>query len=50
MRVTALQARGVLDVNEFAATLGIFSVVVGEDDDLEGVILAAWSGLMKNSL
>ncbi|MEK4035390.1 hypothetical protein WOA01_21445 [Methylocystis sp. IM2] len=40
MLVTALQARGHLDVREFADLLGIFSAVVGEDDDLEGMILA----------
>ena len=49
MLVTALQARGHLDVREFADLLGIFSVVVGEDDDLEGMILAVWVGLLKDS-
>lgn len=50
MLVTALQARGHLDVAEFADTLGIFSVVVAEDDALEGDILAVWAGIMKESL
>lgn len=50
MLVTALQARSLLDVKEFADVLGVFSVVVGEDDDLEGIILAVWAGIMKDSL
>jgi hypothetical protein len=50
MLVTALQARGHLDVREFSNLLGIFSVVVGEDDDLEGMILAVWAGLLKDSV
>ncbi|MFG1305199.1 hypothetical protein V5F34_13835 [Xanthobacter autotrophicus] len=50
MLVTALQARGHLDVAEFAETLGIFSVVVAEDDALEGDILAVWAGITKESL
>jgi len=48
--ITALQARGHLDVREFSDLLGIFSVVVGEDDDLEGMILAVWAGLLKDSV
>lgn len=48
--VVALQARGLIKLEEFADTLGVFSVVVAEDDDLEGTILAAWAGMMKNSL
>ncbi|MBL7660950.1 hypothetical protein INQ28_32175, partial [Escherichia coli] len=44
------QARGHLDVREFSELLGIFSVVVGEDDDLEGMILAVWAGLLKDSV
>src|SRR3546814_14909275 len=39
MLATTLQARGVLDVEDFAGTLGVFSVVVGEDNRLEGEIL-----------
>lgn len=50
MLVTALQARGHLEVEEFSNLLGIFSVVVGEDDDLEGAILAIWAGTLKDSL
>lgn len=50
MLATALQARGHLDVREFSELLGIFSVVVGEDDDLEGMILAVWAGLLKESV
>ncbi len=50
MLVTALQARGHLKVREFADLLGVFSVVVGEDDDLEGMILAVWAGLLKDSV
>lgn len=50
MLVTALQARGHLEVEEFSNLLGIFSVVVGEDDDLEGAILAIWAGILKDSL
>lgn len=50
MLVTALAARGHLEVEEFSNILGIFSVVVGEDDDLEGAILAVWAGMMKESL
>lgn len=49
MLVTALQARGHLDAREFADLLGIFSVVIGEDDDLEGMILAVWAGVLKDS-
>lgn len=30
--------------------LGVFSVVVAEDDDIEGDILAVWAGIMKQSL
>ena len=48
--LTALQARGHLEVSEFADMLGVFSVVVAEDDDLEGDILAVWAGIMKQSL
>lgn len=50
MLVTTLQARDLLDVEDFAGTLGVFSVVVGEDDPLEGDILAVWAGIMKESL
>ncbi|MBE9605701.1 hypothetical protein IAI18_12585 [Acetobacteraceae bacterium H6797] len=50
MLLTALQARGHLNVEEFADTLGIFSVVVAEDNKLEGDILAVWAGTMKESL
>ena len=50
MLATAMQARGHLDVREFSELLGIFSVVVGEDDDLEGMILAVWAGLLKDSV
>ncbi len=50
MLVTTLQARGHLNVEEFAGMLGIFSVVVAEDDALEGDILAMWAGTMKESL
>lgn len=48
--LTALQARGYLQVSEFADMLGVFSVVVGKDDDLEGDILAVWAAIMKESL
>ncbi|MEO9337081.1 hypothetical protein ABFT80_06555 [Mesorhizobium sp. SB112] len=47
---TTLQARGVLDVEDFSGTLGVFSVVVAEDNPLEGDILAVWAGIMKESL
>ncbi|MBO9378806.1 hypothetical protein GG804_18730 [Sphingomonas histidinilytica] len=50
MLATTLQARGVLDVEDFAGTLGVFSVVVGEDNRVEGDILAVWAGIMKDSL
>lgn len=46
---TMLHARGVMDVEEFADTLAVFSVVVAEDDAAEGDILAVWAGLMKDS-
>mgnify|MGYP001170056560 CR=1 FL=1 len=49
MLATALQARGHLEVKEFADLLGVFSVVVGEEDDLEGAILAIWAGIMEDS-
>lgn len=49
MLVTTLHARGVLDVEEFASTLGVFSVVVAEDNQLEGDILAVWTGIMRES-
>lgn len=48
--VTALQARGHLEVGQISNLLGIFSVVVGEDDDMEGTILAIWAGILKDSL
>lgn len=48
--LTALQARGHLQVGEFADMLGVFSVIVGKDDDLEGDILAVWAAIMKESL
>jgi len=48
--LTALQARGHIQVAEFADMLGVFSVVVAEDDDIEGDILAVWAGIMKQSL
>jgi hypothetical protein len=50
MLVTALQARGHLEVEEFSNLLGIFSVVVGDDDDLEGAILAIWAATLRESL
>ncbi|MGY4197334.1 hypothetical protein [Bradyrhizobium sp. USDA 4520] len=50
MLVAALHARGHLDIKEFADLLGMFSVVVGEDDDLEGMIIAIWSGIMNDSV
>jgi len=50
MLVTALQARGHLNVEEFSSMLGIFSAVVAEDDALQGDILAVWAGTMKESL
>lgn len=45
---TMLHARGVMDMEEFAGTLGVFSVVVAEDNAAEGDILAVWAGLMKD--
>ena len=48
--LTALQARGHLQVGEFADMLGVFSVVVAKDDGLEGDILAVWAAIMKESL
>lgn len=50
MLATTLQARGVLDVEDFAGTLAVFSVVVAEDSELEGDILAVWAGILKDSL
>lgn len=50
MLATTLQARGVLDVEDFAGTLAVFSVVVAEDSQLEGDILAVWAGILKDSL
>jgi hypothetical protein len=50
MLVTALHARGHLDIRDFAGTLAIFSVVVAEDNDLEGMILGVWAATMKDSL
>ncbi|WP_454885456.1 hypothetical protein [Sphingomonas oryzagri] len=47
---TSLQARGVIEVREFAGTLAVFSVVVSEDNALEGDILAVWAAIMKESL
>ncbi|MBN9603054.1 MAG: hypothetical protein J0G33_09000 [Afipia felis] len=48
--VVGLQARGHLDVKEFADMLGLFSVVVADDDDLESSILAVWAGFMKDAI
>lgn len=48
--VTALQARGHLDAEEFSHLLGIFSVVVSDEDDLEGSILAVWAGIIQESM
>ncbi|WP_313534110.1 hypothetical protein [Haematobacter sp.] len=45
---TMLHARGVMDMEEFAGTLAVFSVVVTEDNAAEGDILAVWAGLMKD--
>jgi len=45
---TMLHARGVMDMEEFAGTLAVFSVVVAEDNAAEGDILAVWAGLMKD--
>jgi hypothetical protein len=45
--LTALQSRGLLDAKEFAGLLGIFSVTVFEDDELQGDILAVWAGMMQ---
>ncbi|MBU2031508.1 MAG: hypothetical protein KKG69_01535 [Alphaproteobacteria bacterium] len=50
MLATMLQARGLMEVEEFADTLGVFAVVVAEDNVLEGDILAVWSGILKESL
>ncbi|ODT43325.1 MAG: hypothetical protein ABS59_23875 [Methylobacterium sp. SCN 67-24] len=50
MLATMLQVRGVLEVEEFAGTLGVFSVVVAEDNLLEGDILAVWAGILKESV
>lgn len=50
MLATMLQARGVMEVEEFAETLGIFAVVVAEASPLEGDILAVWAGTLKESL
>ncbi len=50
MLATTLHARGVMDMADFADTLGIFSVVVAEDNQLEADILAVWAGTMKESL
>lgn len=47
---TTLHARGVIEMQDFAGTLGVFSVVVAEDDQAEGDILAVWAAIMKDSL
>ena len=47
--LTALQARGHLEVSEFADMLGVFSVVVAEDDNIEGDILAVWAGIISKA-
>lgn len=48
--VTALQARGHMEADEFADMLAVVSFVVREDSELEGTILAAWAGMIKDSL
>ncbi len=47
--VTTLHARGVIDMEEFANTLGVFSAVVAEDDPSEGDVLAVWAGIIEDS-
>lgn len=50
MLATMLQARGVMEVEEFADTLGVFAAVVAEENPLEGDILGVWAGTLKDSL
>lgn len=47
MLVSMLQARGQLELEEVSSMLGVFSVVVSEDSELEGDILALWAAMMK---
>lgn len=47
MLLTVLKGRNLVDAAEFARLLGIFSVVVAEDDKLQGDILAVWAGMMR---
>lgn len=48
MLVSLLHARGHLDMKEVSSMLGLFSVVVGEENELEGDILALWAAMMKD--
>lgn len=48
--LTALEARGQIEVEEFASLLGIFAALSKDEDCLEGDILALWAGMLKESL
>jgi hypothetical protein len=47
---TTLQGSGHLDARRFAEMLSVFGVVVSEDDDLQGAILAMWADTMSQSV
>lgn len=50
MLATTLQSRGHLDARRLAEMLALFGTVVGEEDRLQGAILASWSDAMNESL
>lgn len=50
MLATTLQASGQLDARRFAEMLALFGAIVGEDDDLQGAILAIWADVVDESM
>jgi hypothetical protein len=48
MIATLLQRDGLLSVEELAGQLGIYGVISGESSREEGLILAAWSGMLSD--
>lgn len=50
MLATTLQSGGYLDAPRFAEMLALFGAIVGEDDDLQGAILAIWADVVDESM
>lgn len=48
MIATLLQREGLLSVEELAGKLGIYGAISAETNREEGLILAAWSGMLSD--